>query len=60
MANPAYNHAFDFAFEVKTDKAPDDVTGAELRAALLARVNGLSDAEMVEACGCSDTMRGDA
>lgn len=60
MAKPTYNHAFDFAFEVKTDKSPDEVTGAELRAELLARVSSLSDAELVEACGCYDTMRGDA
>ena len=32
-----FNHAFDFAFEIKTDKPADDVTAAELRAALLER-----------------------
>lgn len=56
---PRYNHAFDFTFEVETDHAADDVTGAELRAALLERVARLSDAEMLEACGCFDTMEDD-
>ena len=49
-----FNHAFDFAFEIKTDKP------AELRAALLERANSLTDAELIEACGCFDTMDGDA
>lgn len=55
-----FNHAFDFAFEVKTDKPADDVTAAELRAALLKRANSLTDEELIEACGCFDTMEGDA
>lgn len=50
-----FNHAFDFAFEVKTEKDPDDVTGAELRAALIERANRLSDKEMLEACNCYDS-----
>lgn len=53
---PTFNHAFDFAFEVKTDNRPDDVTAAELRAALLERANRLTDAELIEACNCFDTM----
>ena len=53
---PRFNHAFDFAFEVKTDNLPDDVTADELRAALLERANRLSDHEIREACGCFDTM----
>lgn len=51
-----FNHAFDFAFEVKTDNEADDVTAAELRAALLERANRLTDAELIEACGCYDTL----
>lgn len=50
-----FNHAFDFAFEVITDLPVDDVTPAMLRAALLERVNRLSDAELDEACGCFDS-----
>ena len=53
---PRFNHAFDFAFEVKTDHQPDEVTADELRAALLERANRLSDHEIREACGCFDTM----
>lgn len=53
---PRYNHAFDFAFEVKTDNDADNVTPAELRAALIARAQSISDSEIMEACGCFDTM----
>lgn len=53
---PKFNHAFDFAFEVHTDKESDDVTGEELRAALLKRLSSLSDEEMLEACGCYDSL----
>jgi hypothetical protein len=52
---PKFNHAFDFAFEVITDKPVDDVTPAMLRAALIERANRLSDAELDEACGCFDS-----
>jgi hypothetical protein len=47
-----YNHAYTFGFEVpgSTDETGEDVTGAQLREALLERVNRLSDEEMVEAC----------
>ena len=50
-----YNHAFDFAFELSTDKQPEDVTGAELKAALLRRANSIPISEFHEACGCFDT-----
>ena len=56
---PRFNHAFDFAFEVKTNNRADDVTAAELRAALLERANRISDDELLEACGCFDTMGDD-
>jgi hypothetical protein len=48
---PRYSHAYDFAFEVKTDKPHRQVTPAELRAALLERATRISDAELLEACG---------
>lgn len=53
---PRFNHAYDFAFEVVSDRADaEDVTPAMLRAALLERVNRLTDAELNEACGFWDT-----
>lgn len=50
-----YNHAFDFAFEIETNKEPPDVTGTELKAALLRRVHSMPDHEFTEACGCFDS-----
>lgn len=53
-----FNHAFDFAFEVISDDFyAKDVTPAMLRAALLERANRLTDAELIEACGCYDTYK---
>lgn len=53
---PRYNHAFDFAFEVISDREDgEDVTPAMLREALLKRVNNLSDQDLDEACGLYDT-----
>lgn len=54
-----FNHAFDFAFEVKTDSDCDNVTAHELRRALIERATRLSDDELKEACGCFDTMEQD-
>jgi hypothetical protein len=47
-----YNHAYTLAFEVagSKDESGEDVTGAQLRAALLERLSRLSDEELVEAC----------
>lgn len=47
-----YNHAYTFAVEIPGSASEDaeDVTGAQLRAALLARISSLSDAELLEAC----------
>ncbi len=56
MPKAKYNHAFDFAFEVITEKEPGDVTGEELKAALLHRINSMPISEFMEACGCFDTM----
>ena len=46
-----FNHAYDIAFEVRTDHFPEDVTADELRAALRARLRSMSDEEIMEACG---------
>ena len=56
LENKRYNHAFDFAFEIHTDKPSREVTGAELRAGLLARIAGMPDSEFKEACDCFDTI----
>lgn len=51
-----FNHAYDFAFEVISDQEDaEDVTAAMLRAALLERVNRLTDSELMEAAGCFDS-----
>ena len=62
-----YNHAFDIAFEVVTDKKnSNDVTKEELVKGILARLNNMltEDHEnenegvhsvFLEACGCYDT-----
>lgn len=51
-----FNHAYDFAFEVISARDDaEDVTAAMLRAALLERVNRLTDAELHEACGWYDS-----
>lgn len=46
-----YNHAFDIAFEVITDNEGENVTADELRQGLRNRLNGMSDDEIIEACG---------
>jgi hypothetical protein len=46
-----YNHAFDIAFEVKTNNDGEHVTADELRNGLNNRLNNLSDDELIEACG---------
>jgi len=47
-----YNHAYTFAVEIKNSGREDaeDVTGAQLRAALLERIDRLSDDDILEAC----------
>lgn len=57
-----YNHAYTFAVEIPGSTSEDagDVTGARLRAALLERINRLSDEELLEACDSPyDTMEED-
>lgn len=46
-----YNHAFSFGFELVNEDPEGNTTGAELRYALLKRLNSLPDDELVEACG---------
>jgi hypothetical protein len=53
---PRYSHAFVFAVEVISETSDgSDVTPAELRAALLERIQRLSEAELAEACGLYDS-----
>jgi hypothetical protein len=46
-----FTHAYDIAFEVKTDKEWRAVTAQDLRDALTRRLNNMSDREIIEACG---------
>jgi hypothetical protein len=49
---PRYNHAFGFGFSLTTVRDGENVTGAELRAAILQRLADLGDdAQLLEACG---------
>ena len=51
-----FNHAYDFAFEVISDRDDaEDVTAPMLRAALLERVNRLTDEEMLAAASWFDS-----
>jgi hypothetical protein len=53
---PKFNHAYDFAFEVVSDRDDaEDVTAPMLRAALLERVNRLTDEELLEAASWFDS-----
>lgn len=55
-----FSHAFDFAFEVSSPmRDASDVTPGMLRAALLDRINNLSDREVYLACNRFDTAQGD-
>jgi hypothetical protein len=50
------SHAFDFAFELVSERQDaSDVTAEMLRAALIRRAGTLSRNELLEACGCFDT-----
>lgn len=46
----------DFCFSLTTTKLVEELTGAELRAALLNRLNNMADDELTEACGVVDIM----
>lgn len=53
---PKFNHAYDFAFEVVSDRDDaEDVTAPMLRAALLKRINRLTDEELLEAASWFDS-----
>jgi len=54
---PRYNHMFDVAFSLESNKEDgSDVTHAMLRAALLKRIEDLdASGEWLEACGLCDT-----
>jgi len=53
---PKFNHAYDFAFEVVSDRDDaEDVTAPMLRAALLERINRLTDEELLEAASRFDS-----
>lgn len=55
-----YNHAFDFAVQIVSNKEDgEDVTAAQLRAAIIKRANEIPDEEMLEACGLFDTYEED-
>jgi hypothetical protein len=51
-----FNHAYDFAFEVRSNRDDaEDVTAPMIRAALLERVNRLTDEELLEAASWFDS-----
>ena len=53
---PKYNHAYDIAFEVISDRDDaEDVTPAMIRTALLERINRLTDAELIDAASWYDS-----
>jgi hypothetical protein len=53
---PKFNHAYDFAFEVISERDDaEDVTAPMIRAALLERVNRLTDEELLEAASWFDS-----
>jgi len=48
---PRFNHGFSFPFEiVSRDKFGHDITSAQLREAIMARLDSLSDDELADAC----------
>jgi len=53
---PKFNHAYTFSFEVTSNhEEGEDLTGLDLRKALMARLDDLSDNDMLEACEPFDT-----
>ena len=56
-----WNHAYDFAFEVVSQKEDgEDVTAAMLRQACVERIKSISDREILEACGLFDSFEVEA
>lgn len=57
MTQWSHTFTFDSSFEVlSTCEHASDVRGAAIRKALQARLNSLTDAGLVEACSCSETV----
>lgn len=53
---PKFNHAYTLSFEITSNhEEGEDLTGLDLRKALLARLDDLSDNDMLEACEPFDT-----
>lgn len=53
---PKFNHMYSLSFEITSnDEEGEDLTGLDLRKALLARLEYLSDDDMLEACESVDT-----
>jgi hypothetical protein len=50
-----YNHAYDIAFSLENDSPTGEATADELRSAIIKRVTGLSDIELMESCSLFDT-----
>lgn len=53
---PKFNHAYTLSFEITSNhEEGEDLTGLDLRKALLKRLDDLSDDDMLEACEPFDT-----
>jgi hypothetical protein len=53
---PKFNHAYTLSFEITSKhEEGEDLTGLDLRKALLKRLDNLSDDDMLEACEPFDT-----
>ena len=53
---PTYNHLFSISFSVENESPDGQVTGAELYAAMVKRISGLTNPDpmresLIEACG---------
>ena len=49
---PKYNHAYTFAFSLLSDhESGDDVTAAQVRAAIIERLQKMEDGELLENLG---------
>lgn len=58
---PKFNHAYTLSFEVISNhEEGEDLTGLELRKALLARLEDLSDNDMLKVCELFDTIEEEA
>jgi hypothetical protein len=46
-----FNHAFAFGFELENDSPEGEVTGQELRHAIVCRLQEMTDDEILDNCG---------